>query len=202
MAAAARDPRDLGKLRRRSLNTAAIRAAADAAARSDIPSRSTSRSGRCRTSTPTSSPIHRMPYSAFGKPAKAPTPCCSPCPSTHLVSPGRSRTRSIGPSAAARSLRSPSPFSASPRPDGEERSQGARARHDERSTATSPITPCPSRRADLDEADEIGDRRIARVLLRVVETLAGRARARSDGAEPSLSAPGIPEPEQPATEKE
>jgi len=46
-----------------------------------------------------------------------------------------------------------------------------------------PIAP-----ADLSEDDEIRDPRITRELLRVVETLAGRALARSDGAESSLSA--------------
>jgi chromate reductase len=46
----------------------------------------------------------------------------------------------------------------------------------------------PIRPAGLSEDGEICDRRIARQLLRVVESLAGRARARSDGAESPLSA--------------
>ena len=45
-----------------------------------------------------------------------------------------------------------------------------------------PIAP-----AHLNEDDELRDPRITRELLRVVETLAGCARARSDGAEPPLS---------------
>jgi NAD(P)H-dependent FMN reductase len=47
-----------------------------------------------------------------------------------------------------------------------------------------PIAP-----ADLAADGELGDRRIARGLLRVVETLAARASARSENAEPSLRPP-------------
>jgi NAD(P)H-dependent FMN reductase len=44
----------------------------------------------------------------------------------------------------------------------------------------------PIASADLDEDGEIRDRRITRALLCVVEQLAARARTRSDGAEPPL----------------
>ena len=178
-----------GSLRQRSLNSAALRAAAEAAARSGIP---IAIDESVRTLPHFDPDLESRPPDAvrrFREACEGADAVLLAVPEYAFGIPGVFKNALDWTVGSGSLYRKPvALLSVAPRGRGGNVRQALErvmtAVDCDLSYHSVPVAP-----ACLDEDGEIGDQQITRRLLRVVETLADRARAHSDGAQPPLRPP-------------